>query len=201
MNKDIRFIDSRYNKLFTVPDGGNIVVTRFDGEKLIRACEYLDDTHFQACGNVFHICQFAERMEENGAVYAPEIVKPGDCLDTYEIYQIADIRGADYCFRPFDEAEKQIKRSDYQRVYAGVLAPQTTMEFLFVKHNRDSRPFGKRMRSLSMSDVIVLGRAGKRRAFYVDTVNFREAPAFLGPEPSRDSPHRSGEKRSREYER
>lgn len=201
MNKEIRFIDSRYNKLFTVPNGGNIVVTQFDGEKLIRACEYLDDTHFQASGNVFHICQFAERMEENGAVYAPEIVKPGDCIDIYEIYQIADIRRADYCFRSFDEAKKQIKRSDYQRVYAGVLAPQTTMEFLFVKHNRDGRPFGKQMRSLSMSDVIVLSRDGKQQAFYVDTVDFREVPVFLRLEPNRDSPNRAGGKRSREYER
>jgi hypothetical protein len=201
MNKDIRFIDSRYNKLFTVPDGGNIVVTEFDGRKLVRPCQYLDDTHFEGGGNVFHICQYAEIMERDGAVYAPEIVKPGDICDTYEIYQIADTRGTDYCFRPFDEAENQIRRADYQRVYAGVLASQTTMGFLFVKHNRDNRPFGKRMRSLSMSDVIVLGRAGKQQAFYVDTVDFRETPEFLGPEPKKDSPHRAVGKRGREYER
>lgn len=201
MNKEIRFIDSRYNKLFTVPDGGNIVITQFDGEKLVRPCRYLDDTHFQCGGNVLHICQFAEHMEENAAVYAPEIMKPGDCIDTYEIYQITDTRDVDYCFRSFDEADNHIRRQDYQRVYAGVLAPQTTMEFLFVKHNRDNRPFGKRMRSLSVSDLIVQNRAGKQRAFYVDTVDFQEVSAFLKPESNIDNPHKTGMKRSREYER
>ncbi len=71
MNKEIRFIDSRYNKLFTLPDGGNIVVTEFDGKKLTRPCRYLDDTHFEGGGNVFHICQFAEIMEKNSASYEP----------------------------------------------------------------------------------------------------------------------------------
>lgn len=201
MNKEIRFIDSRYNKLFTIPDGGNIVVTQFDGEKLVRPCRYLDDTHFEGGGNVFHICQFAEIMEREGAVYAPEIVKPGDICDTYEIYQIVDTRGTDYCFRSFEEAEKQIRRSDYRREYAGVLAPQTTMEFLFVKHNRDNRPFGKRMRSLTMSDVIVLNRAGKQQALYVDTFGYEEVPGFLGSEPEKDGPHKTAKKRGREYER
>lgn len=201
MNKEIQFIDSRYNKLFTVPDGGNIVVTGFDGKKLVRPCRYLDDTHFEGGGNVFHICQFAEIMERDGAVYAPEIVKPGDCIDTYEIYQIADTRGTDYCFRPFGEAKNQIKRADYRREYAGMLAPQTTMEFLFVKHNRDNRPFGKLMRSLTMSDMVVLNRAGRLQAFYVDTVDFKEVPGFLVLEPKKDSPHRAVTKRGREYER
>ena len=201
MNKEIQFIDSRYNKLFTVPDGGNIVVTQFDGEKLVRPCQFIDDIHFGSGGYVFHACQFAEIMERDGAVYAPEIVKPGDCIDTYEIYQIADTRGTDYCFRPFGEAEKQIKRGDYKRVYAGMLAPQTTMEFLFVKHNRDNRPFGKQMRSLTMSDVIVLGRAGKQQALYVDTFGYKEVPGFLGPKPEKDGPHKAVKKRGREYER
>lgn len=201
MNKEIRFIDSRYNKFFTVPDGGNIVVTEFDGKKYVRSCRYLDDTHFESGESVFHICQFAEIMERDGAVYAPEIVKPGDCIDNYEIYQIADARGIDYCFCPFDEAEKQISRGDYRRVYAGMLAPQTTMEFLFVKHNRNERPFGKRMRSLSVSDVIVLSRSGKRKAYYVDTAGFNEVKNFLELEAQRESSHRNAPKQRHENER
>ena len=37
-NKDervIRFIDSEYHTLFTIKDGESIVITRFDGEKVV----------------------------------------------------------------------------------------------------------------------------------------------------------------------
>lgn len=201
MSRDIRFIDSRYNNLFTVPDGGNVVVTQFDGEKLVRPCRFLDETHFEADHNVFHICQFAERMEENGTIYVPEIVKPGDCIDTYEIYQIENARGIDYCFRSYSEAAKQIDRDDYIRKYVGMLAPKTSMEFLFVKHNRDGRPFGSRMRSLSVSDVIVLNRAGKQQAFYVDNVGFQEIKEFYRSEREIALSQKASKKRNREFER
>lgn len=201
MNHEIRFIDSRYNQLFTVPDGGNLVVTQFDGEKAVRPCKFLDEYHFEGGHYVYHICEFAERMEQNGAVYAPEILRPGDCTDTYEIYQIEDVRGTDYCFRPYAEAAKSLNGDDYVRRYAGVLAPQTTMEYLFVKHNQDRRPFGRQMRSLSVSDVMVLHRNGQNRAFYVDNTGFQEVPVFLGPEAKRQTPQRTDEKRGREHER
>lgn len=70
--KMIRFIDSNYNTLFFVPDGGNVVLTYSDGEKLVRPCKFLDEYHVQVGSNVFHICEFAERMERNGTTYAPE---------------------------------------------------------------------------------------------------------------------------------
>lgn len=70
--KNIRFIDSGYNTLFTVPDGGNIVLTYSDGEKATRPCKFLDEYHTQIGSSVFHICEFAEKMERNGTAYAPE---------------------------------------------------------------------------------------------------------------------------------
>lgn len=70
--KMIRFIDSQYNALFFVPDGGNIVLTYSDGEKLTRPCKYLDEYHVQIGSNIYHICEFAEKMERNGTTYAPE---------------------------------------------------------------------------------------------------------------------------------
>ena len=48
-NKDervIRFIDSEYHTLFTIKDGESIVITRFDGEKMILSCAYIDDYQF-----------------------------------------------------------------------------------------------------------------------------------------------------------
>ena len=36
--RDIRFIDSEYHTLFTIHDGESIVITRFDGEKMVFPC-------------------------------------------------------------------------------------------------------------------------------------------------------------------
>ncbi len=67
----IRFIDPHYKELFRVPDGGKIVVTAAWGEKMERACRYIDDTHVEVGKELYHICQFAEIMEKNGASYEP----------------------------------------------------------------------------------------------------------------------------------
>lgn len=65
--KMIRFIDSQYNELFTIPDGGSIVVTRPSGEQYIGVCKYLDETHVSVNGSCYHLCQFAEILERNGS--------------------------------------------------------------------------------------------------------------------------------------
>ncbi len=71
-NKEIRFIDSNYNELFRIPDGGKICITSQDGTEVIRECKYIDDYHFQTDTlTVFHICQFAEIQEKHGGRYRP----------------------------------------------------------------------------------------------------------------------------------
>ena len=68
----IRFIDSGYNTLFYVPDGGTVRVTHgYDGSVHEYACRYIDETHAYIGNNVYHICQFAELMERNGSTYEP----------------------------------------------------------------------------------------------------------------------------------
>jgi len=78
--KGILFIDSNYNELFRVPDGGRIVVTRPEGEiypgvqeEWVGDCRYLDGTHVEINGECYHICQFAELQERIGAVVEPEV--------------------------------------------------------------------------------------------------------------------------------
>ena len=68
-----RFIDSNYNDLFTVPDGGYVQIDRSDGETLIRKCKFLDVCHTHIGLNAYHICEFAERMEKNGSSYSPAL--------------------------------------------------------------------------------------------------------------------------------
>ena len=51
----IRFIDSRYKELFRLPDGGNIIITHTDGEKIKAYCRYIDETHAEIGKNTYHI--------------------------------------------------------------------------------------------------------------------------------------------------
>lgn len=69
--KTIRFINSDYKTLFTIPDGGSITITYPDGEQLTRPCKFLDECHTQVGNSVFHICEFAEKMEARGGIYEP----------------------------------------------------------------------------------------------------------------------------------
>lgn len=175
----IRFIDSSYNELFKIPDGGNVVLTRFDGSRALLPCTYIDDYHAKIGNSVYHICQFAEMAEQNGAIYEPEHPREGDRFGSYEIYQIKDVDRVDYCFREYDEAKQNLRATDYQRTYAGAFASPVSMDMLYTQHNRDSRPFGKKMRSMSVSDVLVIKERGKKKAYYVDSFGFQEVPQFL----------------------
>lgn len=71
MNKEIRFINSKYDDLFRIPDGETIVI-EFSKEPVIKICKYIDDYHTKIGSELFHICQFAEMMERVGAKYYPE---------------------------------------------------------------------------------------------------------------------------------
>lgn len=198
--RDIRFIDSDYHTLFTVPDGGNIIVTPFDGREELLACRYIDDAHAKIGGNVYHICQFAELQERAGSLYAPESPQDGDICDSYTIYQLQNVGETVYAFRSYAEAEGLLHREDYKKVYAGVLAPEVHLEELYAKHNRAQRPFGQKMHALSMSDIIVCKRGGTERAYYVDAAGFEEVKEFCQPKtPQREKKkpprNRGGESR------
>ena len=81
--QDIRFIDSRYKELFRLPDGEQIIVINADGQKRDFTCRYIDETHLEVGNNLYHICEFAERMERSGSAYQPkEIPLPRECLST-----------------------------------------------------------------------------------------------------------------------
>ena len=166
-NREIRFIDAFYHDLFKIPDHSSIVINYLDGGKRCVPCEYIDDTHVDIDGTAFHICQFAELMMRNGATYEPEHPPAEPTYGTYEIYQIKDVGRVDYCFMGYERAKKQFDPSDYRREYAYMLPKDMTLEEVFSRHNADTRPFGMRMRSMSVSDVLVVNRGGKKTAYYV----------------------------------
>lgn len=64
--KGVRFIDTNYTELFRVKDGGKVRLTYPDGITKELVCRYIDDYHLQIGherANLFHICEFAEKME------------------------------------------------------------------------------------------------------------------------------------------
>lgn len=68
--RGIRFITPDYKEKFRIEDGDQIRIVRFDGEKRDIVCRYIDDYHFQlgfGGDNLYHICQFAEKMVESDA--------------------------------------------------------------------------------------------------------------------------------------
>ncbi len=76
--KGIRFIDSDYNEKFRIPDGGKIIITYAWGKQEERTCRFIDECHTEVGNSLFHICEFAERMEQNGHTYAPKPTDPQD---------------------------------------------------------------------------------------------------------------------------
>ena len=179
--KMIRFVDFRNRELFSLPDGANIELKKFDGKRSKLPCKYIDEYDAEIDGHKYYLGEFARIQEHEGAVFAPDWMRPEDACGVYEIYQIKDTRNTDYAFRSFEEAKTIFDPLDYRRVYASMLAPGVTLDELFSRHNHDDRPFGQKIRSMSMSDVVILSRDGHTTAHYVDTFGFTVIPQFLEP--------------------
>lgn len=163
----IRFIDAAYNTLFYIPDGASIVMTRMDGSSVIRPCTYIDDYHTLVGSEVYHICEFAEAAQRTGTVYEPlDPTQLPAGAGYYEIYQIDNVGKVDYAFMRYERAKGKLRAAHYRKAFAGVLAPDMTLDKLYQKHNADTRPFCQRMRPLSESDVIVVKRGSERKAYY-----------------------------------
>lgn len=71
MDKQIRFIDSSYNELFTIPDGGHIFIIDKNGESIKATCKYIDDYHTEIDGKCYNILQWARIMERNEKISSP----------------------------------------------------------------------------------------------------------------------------------
>ena len=108
----------------------------------------------------------------------------------YEIYQLKRETMVDYEFRNYKVAEKQLRASHYRKMYMGRLEPQMSLEDIYCLHNRDDRPYGDKMRSLSVSDIVVLHNRGKVTAHYVDSYGFKELPGFASKLECEKSPTR-----------
>lgn len=64
--RNIRFVDSRGEELFQVPDGGMIRQFYGNGEEHCALCRYVDDENMEIDGIQWNNRKFAEQMEKNG---------------------------------------------------------------------------------------------------------------------------------------
>lgn len=99
---------------------------------------------------------------------------------SYEIWQLKDTpENKMLLFADFGYASiYRLTESRYDKVYeAKAGADDQTLEEIFIKFNIN-RPDDFQGHSVSASDVIVLNEDGKRTAWYVDRIGFKEIPGF-----------------------
>lgn len=70
-SRGIRFITPSYKPVFTIPDGDKIRIIHSNGEKYDKICRYIDDYHTEVGDRLYHICEFAELMKNNGSKVIP----------------------------------------------------------------------------------------------------------------------------------
>lgn len=183
MDKRIRFINSDYQTLFWIDDGGEIIVIHADGLKFTYRCRFLDECHFESENtrgyhDCWHICQWAERMEQNGNIYMPAV-------PSYNLYQLDRNKGDRFTMRyllslkQLDGVNLQVEKELYRLCRSEPLGElqkkgeKSTLNAIFRQFkDRKKCPEDFQGMALSTSDVVVLMADGKQRAFYRDPDGF-----------------------------
>ena len=158
----IRFINSGYDTLFRILDGGTVEI-RFPDRTFTAKCEYLDDYHTKIGDTVFHICEFAELLEHQvGTVHPePEITSDEAAWQLghreYLALQRTDI-GFDYTIY-----SKNFKLMDGGQMDAPELTMKQAREQILemhgmVRRNRSAVPFGEVMEKAEAVEASVLNQ-------------------------------------------
>lgn len=69
--RGIRFITPNYDEIFRIPDGDRIRVQNKDGTHQDITCRYVDQYHLEVGRNLYHICEYAELLEQSGSTVIP----------------------------------------------------------------------------------------------------------------------------------
>ena len=111
--RGIRFITPAYEERFTIPDGDQILIASPDGAKTTRTCRYIDDYHLEVGNNLYHICEFAERMEQNGNTVIPlRSALPDQCFAFVESEnRIAVIKKGESGYYPIESDGKDAEQN------------------------------------------------------------------------------------------
>lgn len=72
-----------------------------------------------------------------------------------------------------------VSPDNYHCAYTGLIPNAAHLDEIYASFNRDDRPNADTMRSLSMSDIIVIRDKTDVHAYYVDLIGFVEVPGFI----------------------
>ena len=120
--RSIRFINSRYQDLFQIQDGGTIRVV-FPDRTFVQKCRYIDDYHTKIGSTVFHICEYAEMLERGGGRCEPE-------GETYLTRAAWEIDGRGYLLvekRDYGYSYEVLRKDYSSRVQGSIDQPSKTM--------------------------------------------------------------------------
>ncbi len=141
---------------------------------------------FAALKDADQICDY---MMEKGRVelmkeeIAKDALLPGvlEAGTTYEIWQLKDLpENKSISFLPYSYASQfRLTESRYEKRYeAPVTASDNSLDKIYCKFNID-HPADFKGHSLSMSDIIVASKDGKKQAYYVDQYGFEPIQGFF----------------------
>ena len=128
--KEIRFINSNYDLLFKIPDGGYVEIKFEDGRIKAYQCRFLDPYHFcTADGRSWHICEFAETMERIGAKYY-------ESPEKHEVWSDMDLDLDDWR----DDLQEEYPELDEDGLYAKML--ELNSDYLDDERSNLKQPIG-----------------------------------------------------------
>ena len=82
-------------------------------------------------------------------------------------------------FGTYAYAKTRMKAADYKLVYSGQMERWDEPEDIYIAHNQSNRPNAQKMRSVSISDIIVIHNRSETQAFYVDEYGYRQVNYLL----------------------
>ena len=102
--------------------------------------------------------------------------------ETFELLQLrSDPELACHRFTNLEQLRKfglAVDKENYTCVYTGRLNPGEGLEDLYYTFNM-KRPEDFRGHSMSVSDIVVLHKDGKTKAYFCDRIGFTELPDFF----------------------
>ena len=82
-------------------------------------------------------------------------------------------------FLRYDYTKDHIDVAFYKLVYRGQMECWQTLDSLYCLHNQENHPNGRKMRSLSVSDIIVTHEGGEAHAYYVEPIGYKQVDDLL----------------------
>lgn len=109
------------------------------------------------CGEPIIPVLFPENLSqpllfEKGTIFPWGLRRKKYELLPYEIYQT---NNREIAFLRYDYTKDHINAASYKLVYRGQMECWQTLDSLYCLHNQENRPNGRKMRSLSVSDIMM----------------------------------------------